>query len=217
MKWSSSAWESARPIYEKTLAHPFIQELMLGTLSRERFEFYIQQDALYLAEFGKMMAGLASKLENPQHIQSFLRFAMDTVEVEKALHATFREQFNLSGHLEPTPACLLYTSYMHSCLHTKSLPEALAAALPCFWVYMKVGDYILEHQTKNYNPYQQWIDTYAGDEFASAVNTAIAICDEVAEKCTSEQQEKMTQAFVLVTKMEWMFWDSAYALQKWEI
>ena len=92
-----------------------------------------------------------------------------------------------------------------------------AAVLPCFWIYKEVGDYILAHQTKENNPYQTWIDMYAGDEFAKSVERAIRICDELAEKCTEEQQNAMTEAFITCSKMEWMFWDSAYQLEQWKI
>lgn len=217
MKWSTIAWKNTYPVFDKITAHPFIHELMQGTLPKEKFEFYIQQDAIYLAEFGKVMCGLAGKFQNTDYTHAFLGFASDTVEVEKTLHESFRKQFNVSKQSEPTPTCLLYISYMHSCLHTKPLSEALAAILPCFWIYMKVGDYIVAHQTKGQNPYQNWIDTYAGDDFAKAVNIAIAICDALADESTLEQRMEMTNAFVLATKMEWMFWNSAYKLEKWSI
>jgi len=97
------------------------------------------------------------------------------------------------------------------------LEIAMAAVLPCFWVYQKVGDHILAVQSKNGNPYQAWIDTYGGDEFTTAVQQAIAICDEVAASCTAARRRAMTEAFVLSTKMEWMFWDSAWKLETWPV
>jgi thiaminase/transcriptional activator TenA len=41
----------------------------------------------------------------------------------------------------------------------------MASVLPCFWIYKKVGDHIYQQQNKQNNPYQTWIDTYAGEEF----------------------------------------------------
>jgi thiaminase/transcriptional activator TenA len=57
----STLWSNITPIYDAILAHPFNQELMHGTLSRERFEFYIKQDALYLMDFAKALSVLAAK------------------------------------------------------------------------------------------------------------------------------------------------------------
>lgn len=217
MKWSEKTWNAALPIYNEILKMPFIAELMNGTLNNEKFVFYIQQDALYLAEYGKVLAGIASRLNNAQHIDAFLHFAGDTMSVEKALHETFIQSYNTTDKLEASPICLLYTSYLHKQLASKPIEVALAAVLPCFWIYKEVGDYILENQNKSDNPYQSWIDTYGGEDFNRAVRQAIEICDQVADKCTSEQQEEMTKAFVMCSKMEWLFWDSAYRLEKWPV
>ena len=77
MKWSEKAWKAIEPIYEKTVTLPFIQELTNGTLDREKFIFYIQQDAMYLSDYGSVITGIASKLKDPAHTESFIRFAGD--------------------------------------------------------------------------------------------------------------------------------------------
>ena len=53
MNWHDAAWQQTQPVYRSILRHPFIEALMAGTLSRECFLYYIHQDALYLAEYGK--------------------------------------------------------------------------------------------------------------------------------------------------------------------
>lgn len=217
MKWSEQAWQAALPAYNKILELDFIRELMDSTLPQEKFRFYIQQDALYLNGFGKALAGIAAKLEKPEHMGAFVGFAGDTMAVERDMHQSF---FNILGKLEdlePSPTCLLYTSYMLKQLAEASVEVALASVLPCFWVYKEVGDYILANQSKGDNQYQDWIDTYGGDEYGNAVLKAIAICDELAAACTEKQREAMTKSYVICTKMEWMFWDSAYKLEQWPV
>jgi thiaminase/transcriptional activator TenA len=217
MQWSEQAWKDAEPVYRRILELDFVRELISGTLSRERFVAYIRQDALYLVGFGKALAGIAAKLDNVEHSQAFLVFAGECMAVERALHASYLGQEEMSDRLEPSPSCLLYTSYLLKQLYDAPLEVAMAAVLPCFWVYQKVGDHILATQSKKGNPYQAWIDTYGGDEFAAAVRQAIAICDEAAASCTEARRRAMTEAFVLCTKMEWMFWDSAWKLETWPV
>ena len=48
MKWSEQAWAAAAAVYDKILEHPFVNSLADGTLSCERFSYYIAQDAVYL-------------------------------------------------------------------------------------------------------------------------------------------------------------------------
>lgn len=217
MKWSEQAWNAAKPVFDKILQQPFIKELMEGTLDRDKFIFYIQQDALYLADYGKVLTGIASKLNKPEHIGSFIHFAGDSMEVEKALHETFISKIDTPARFEMSPDCLLYTSYLLRQLANAPVEVIVAAVLPCFWIYKEVGDYILANQTKGNNPYQSWIDTYGGEEFEESVKTAIAITDELAGKCTAEQRERMTEAYVMCSKMEWLFWDSAWRMEKWAV
>jgi len=112
---------------------------------------------------------------------------------------------------------MLYTGYLHCLVSNRPIEVALSGILPCFWIYKRVGDHILENQTGSDNRYQQWIDTYGGKEFAEAVKLAINICDEVAGSCTEAQRQSMTEAFLLASKMEWMFWDSAWNKEQWPV
>ena len=41
--------------------------------------------------------------------------------------------------------------------------------------------------------------------------------DELAEAGSEEIRASMTDAFMTAARMEWMFWNSAYNLEKWEI
>ncbi|MBK5721168.1 thiaminase II [Dysgonomonas sp. Marseille-P4677] len=215
MKWSEEAWNAAKPIYEKILQQPFINGLIDGSLEYDKFIFYIQQDALYLADYGKVLTAIASKLNDPEHISAFLHFAGESMLVEKALHATFLKGQSKDNNM--SPACLLYTSFLLKQLANAPVEVIVAAVLPCFWIYKEVGDYILAHQIKGENPYQTWIDAYGGDDFEKSVNMAISICDQLADKCTEEQRQAMTDAYVMCSKMEWLFWDSAFRLEKWPV
>lgn len=217
MKWSDVAWNAAKPVYDKILEQPFIKGLMDGTLDKEKFIFYIRQDALYLADYGKVLTGIASKLNEPEHISAFVHFAGDSMTVEKALHETFISKIDVAANNGMSPSCMLYTSYLLGKLANAPIEVVVAAVLPCFWIYKEVGDYILANQTKGENPYQSWIDTYGGEDFEKSVKTAISIADELADNCTPEQREAMTEAYVMCSKMEWLFWDSAWRLEKWAI
>ncbi len=217
MKWSDEVWKAIEPVYTKIKELPFIKELMDGTLDNKKFIFYIRQDALYLADYGKVLTAIASKLSKPDHIEAFIHFAGESVAVEKILHESFINELDKENNIEASPSCLLYTSFLMRLLTNAPVEVALAAVLPCFWIYKEVGDYILANQTKENNPYQSWIDTYGGEDFAESVEKAISICDEVAETCTDVQRKAMTEAFVMCSKMEWMFWDSAYKQEQWQI
>lgn len=216
MRFTDSLWQQIDPIYRAILDHPFNRELAQGALSRERFEFYIQQDALYLADFGRALAIVGSRAASPERMLDMVRFAEGAVVVERALHT---EYFQLFGIANPaaaqSPSCLAYTSYMIATATQKSYEEGIAALLPCFWIYREVGTHIYQHAAAN-NPYQRWIDTYAGQEFGAQVDRAIAITDEAADQASAAGLAGMREAFVTSSRLEWLFWDSAYRLEQWK-
>lgn len=216
MKWSEEAWKAIGPIYKGIQKMPFISELINGSLEEEKFLFYLKQDAVYLSDYGKVLTGIAAKLNEFKHVEAFINFAGDSVAMEKELHESFFKDI-WSNQTKASPACLLYTSYLMKQLHFAPVEVSVAAVLPCFWIYKEVGDYILANQVEGDNPYQSWIDTYGGEEFAAAVRLAISIADELAEQCTPKQREAMTEAFVMCSRFEWMFWNSAYNKEQWKI
>ena len=112
----------------------------------------------------------------------------------------------------------MYTSYLSRVVCNQSVEEGLAAVLPCFTIYKEIGDYILKNQTnKEDNPYQDWINTYGGEDFATSVNHAIDITNMYAEDANDKTLLRMNTAFRKASQLEWMFWDSAYNKEQWKI
>ncbi|MCL6432092.1 MAG: thiaminase II [Anaerolineae bacterium] len=216
MRFVDSLWQEIGAIHGAIIAHPFNRELAEGVLSRERFEFYIQQDALYLADFGRALAIMAGRSHTAERALDFVRFAEGAVVVERALHASY---FELFGIREPTtvqcPACFAYTNYLIATAATRSYEEGAAALLPCFWIYREVGRHIHREAVPD-NPYQKWIDTYASDDFDRIVERAIGIVEALAQETSELARRRMREAFVTSSRLEWMFWDAAYRLEAWQ-
>ena len=215
MKWSNTAWHEALPIYNTITAMPFIKELTAGTLDLEKFKYYMQQDAHYLEYFARTLAVIAAKVPDVNTMLDFVRFAEGAIVVERALHDGYFKQYEVGERAPISPTCHHYVHFMRSMAFGSDVSVAMAAVLPCFWIYKKVGDHILEHQSQNDNPYADWIATYAGEEFGLIVDKAIALCDAAAATATPAQQEAMTAAFVTASRLEFAFWDSAYKSEKW--
>jgi len=196
--------------------HPFIAKLMDGSLPTDIFHFYISQDALYLSEYKNVLAILGSRCQDENDTQFFLDSATGIINVENVLHQNFLKNNEINN--EPSPTCELYISYLSRIVNTKSIEEGIAAVLPCFTIYKEVGDYIKENQTnRKDNPFQNWINTYGGEDFAKSVKHAINIANIHAESASETTLNKMNVAFEKASKLEWMFWDSAYKKEKWTI
>lgn len=215
MNWTDKTWEEIKPIYQKIIEMPFIKELKNGTLPLEKFQFYMGQDSFYLENFARSLALISARAQNIDHALQFIRFAEGAIVVEKALHDSYFQEYGLDNRGKIEPTTHHYISFLKSTAALDQVEVAMAAVLPCFWIYQEVGNYIYNNKVDKNNPYQNWINTYAGDEFEELVTKAKNICNLVAENCTQAQQQKMTQAFVTASHLEFMFWDSAYNFNRW--
>lgn len=213
MKFSDSLWQQTAPIYQKILDHPFNRELMRGVLDETRFLFYLRQDAHYLVGFSRALALIAGRADSSKIICPFLQFALGALTAERELHAQF---LPLDYETDPTAACIAYTHYLIAIAATASLEEAIAAVLPCFWIYREVGRSIAEHASAN-NPYRKWIDTYSSEEFSEGTNLAIALLDEMADQCSPHTLQRMEKAFECCSLFEWHFWNDAYAMNLFRV
>jgi thiaminase/transcriptional activator TenA len=215
--FTGSLWESIAPIYSAILDQPFIDELTRGTLSRERFVFYMKQDALYLRDFSRALALTGVRAEEPGHLQAMLDFARNAAAVEITLHETYLHEFGTTIDVEQSPSCFAYTKHLLATATTAPFSEAAAALLPCFWIYQQVGTEIFERGRAGLstNPYARWIEQYSGEAFAASAARAIALVESVAQRAPAHELEGMRRAFVLSSRLEWMFWESAYRLEPW--
>lgn len=215
MNWSTNVWEQIQPIYNTILKMPFITELTDGTLPIEKFQFYMAQDSHYLEHFGRTLSIIASRIQDIADTLAFLQFAEGAIVVENALHESYFKEFNLTGKGSMQPACHHYVHTLKSTATLANIEVAVAAVLPCFWIYREIGVFIYENQKSSNNPYKKWIDTYAGDDFDILAKQAIEIADRLASNCTNDQQYLMTDAFVISSHLEFQFWDCAYDLRTW--
>jgi thiaminase (transcriptional activator TenA) len=220
MSFSQDAWQRIGPLYDQILALPFNQGLAAGTLSRERFTFYMLQDAIYLTCFARALAATAARAPDEDAMIQFAGSAQAAVVVERELHAGFFRTFGVTPEqaaaAEPSPTCEHYTHYLLALAHNAPYEVSVAALLPCFWIYWEVGTHLLEI-AKPDNPYQAWIDTYANEAFAEGVRKVIAISDQVAAGATPAVRGQMLKAFTRASQLEWMFWDSAWRLEAWPV
>ena len=217
-QFSDSAWQRTARLRAAIDALPFNTELAAGTLSRERFQGYIVQDALYLGQYSRVLALAGVKGPDGATLQAFGRCALEAVAVEQALHERYLQEFGIDParltDAEPSPDCLGYTSFLLATAYHDPWEVLVAALLPCFWIYWDVGSRIARHAAAN-NPYRAWIDTYADEGFGEAVRMVISITDRAASSTTSAVQERMMTAFVRSTQYEWLFWDGAYQQRGW--
>jgi thiaminase (transcriptional activator TenA) len=220
MSFTRELWASMAPIYGAILRHPFLAGLTDGSLPRESFVFYAVQDALYLREFARSLALASARAPEDDWIIMFSDHAANALRVERALHEGFFKELGLSpADVAATPLAptnLAYTSYLLAVAYGAPYHEALAALLPCYWIYWEVGK-TLERAGSPDPFYARWIATYASEEFAAVVRAVLAATDAVAARLQPGERAAMQRHVLTTSRYEWMFWDMGWRREAWPL
>ena len=209
MKLSKTAQERCAKKIEAIQNHPFNQELKEGTLAKDKFAYYIEQDGIYLQEASRCLALIASKVPT-QYVQQFLSYSNDMFVAEQEfVHNFFKKIFNFQETGMISLATLAYTSFQLSNCALEPVEIAVASMFPGFFIYHHIGSFIAKDATPE-NPYARWIETYSGDDFSNVVNEITNIFDALAEQTTEAIRERMLDTFSRVLSIEWQFINDCY-------
>ncbi len=213
-------WEHIDGIYQQICEHPFITGLTDGTLGRNQFHHYLVQDAHYLRGYARALEGCATKAPIASEKAMFAEHAEVAITAEAELHAGLLAE--LAPGVEPaaaqplTPTTRAYVSYLMSVTASGSYSEAIAAVLPCYWIYARVGEHLQRHGSPE-PLFQRWIDTYAGDEYQAVVEAVLAVVDRVGALAPATEWEAMLGHLHTAARYEWMFFDAAYRMEDWPV
>lgn len=219
-QFTDELWAEISPIYEAILAHPFLRGLTRGDLPDAVFRAYVIQDALYLRDYARCLAIAAAKSPTDPGCEMFADHAKTALVVERSLHEGFFQEWGLSeeqiNRTPMSPTNLAYTSYLLRVGYGAPFEELLGAVLPCYWIYWEVGK-SLEAKGSANRLYQRWIDTYASEEFGSAVRQVLAVMNGAAAEASEKCRIAIRQHFVTTSRYEWLFWDAAFREEAWPI
>jgi thiaminase (transcriptional activator TenA) len=202
-------WSDIEPVYAAILEHPFVTGLTDGSLPRAKFAHYIVQDAHYLRGYARALTLCAARAPDEQALAMFAAHAGQALTAEQELHAELRKDLG-----EPdgpiAPATQQYVSYLLATAYSGSYAEAVAAVLPCYWIYARVGEHLVGAGSPD-PLYARWIGTYGGDAFRETVDAVLAATDRIPVT------DDMRRHFTTTSRYEWMFWDGAWREETWPV
>ncbi|MFC0622447.1 thiaminase II [Kribbella deserti] len=219
MTFSAELWDrGAVKVYDEIVRHPFITGLTDGTLSHDAFRYFIVQDSHYLRAYSRALTLVAARATDEAAVSMFARHAADAIEVERELHTGLLAQLGLTpadvDAAGSGPTTTAYMSYLTAVCATGTYAEAVAAVLPCYWIYRDVGKELLARSSPD-PVYREWIATYGSEEFDAVVESVLAVTDGL--DVGTAERERCHQHFATTTRYEWMFWDAAYRQLEWPV
>ncbi|HSA48946.1 MAG TPA: thiaminase II [Yinghuangia sp.] len=220
MAFSDELWSKIEGIYADILAHPFVLGLTDGSLPAEAFRHYVVQDSHYLRDYARALAVCAAKAPDENAVRQFAADAAGAIAAEQAMHADFLAAYGSSAEQaagEPVlPTTRAYSSYLLATTYGGSFAEGLGAVLPCYWIYARVGEALLEKSSPD-PLYARWIATYGDEAFQSTVRAVLDLTDRVGADLSPTERAKVTAHFVTTSRYEWMFWDAAWRREAWPV
>jgi thiaminase/transcriptional activator TenA len=198
-------------IERRIRAHPFVCGLGDGTLPRDRFQFYLRQDYLFLIDYARVLAVCAARADDLETTARFARLLDATLNVEMEGHRRFCARAGVTPEeLEATPAHPTTTAYADHLLATvwwEGLGPAVAALLPCQYGYREIA---VDLGRSPEPLYQEWIDAYTSEDYRQLAEWLVALADRLADGGGPRLRAAMARAYARSQRHELAFWEMAW-------
>ncbi|HET9873535.1 MAG TPA: thiaminase II [Propionibacteriaceae bacterium] len=218
--FTQDLWCTGAATYTAILRHPFLEGLTDGSLGRDAFSYFVVQDSHYLRAYSRALALVSGRAHSEDAVRMFALHASNAIDVERQLHAGLLAELGLAQDdivaAGSKPTTTAYMSYLTAVCATGTYAEAVAAVLPCYWIYREVGRELLKRSSPD-PLYATWIATYGSDEFDQVVEEVLAAADELGADLGRAERLRCHHHFLTTTRYEWMFWDAAHRRLEWPV
>lgn len=210
--------EAAAPVWNRCLAHPFVQGIGDGTLPVEKFRYFMLQDYLYLFDYARVFALGVVKARDPALMRTFAQNVDAILGGEMEIHRAYMARLGIAEAqvfaVRPALDNLSYTHYMLSVAERGGPMEITAAILACSWSYAEIGQALAKIPGAAAHPfYGEWIQGYAAEGYGETNRALIGLMDTLAAEASREQLEYLTEIFVTCSRYELGFWDMAWEMR----
>jgi hydroxymethylpyrimidine/phosphomethylpyrimidine kinase len=203
-RWTQALWQAGQHITHQIQHNSFVQQLVDGSLPAHAFEFYLAQDALYLQQYARALAALASSSTEHSAQVFWAQSSANIPNVEAKLH---RSWLNTDEDIAPGPVTNAYTSFLLATTLGSPRVVGAAAVLPCYWLYAQTGASLPE--VPQDHPYAEWLGTYGGAGFVSRTQTALQQVEGEFEAATPQVRAEAARAYLTACRHELEFFSQA--------
>ncbi|NNK79722.1 MAG: thiaminase II [Litoreibacter sp.] len=195
--------------------HEFVRGLQTGTLPRNNFLHYLEQDYIFLIHFSRAWALAVTKADTVEEMRHCAATLNALIDEEIRLHIETCAKEGLSEAdlftAAEAPENIAYTRYVLDAGHSGDFLDLLAALAPCVLGYGEIGARLAA--TAGETPYADWINVYSGAEYQQVCHEVGALIDAaVARRLGDNPQasprwQALCARFETATRLEVGFWD----------
>ena len=202
------------PLWEEIFRHPFVKGIGDGTLPRDRFEFYLKQDYVYLIDFSRVFALASAKSPTPADMGAFAALLHATLDTEMELHRKTCAAFGIAeqelARTPKSPITSAYTDLLVRTAYEGGLADILAVLLPCACGYVEIGKRLKSDGLPEDRHYRDWIDTYSSPEFQAFADWLIGRMNEEAAGAPAHRREEWHRLYGESARHEYLFFDMSW-------
>lgn len=213
---SFQSWRTgAGAVWRDYAHHAFVEGLRTGDLPHASFLHYLVQDYVFLVHFSRAWSLAVVKAETLDEMKVCAGTVDALVNHEMGLHVrTCAEQgisedrlFNATEEV----ANLAYTRFVMDAGLQGDFLDMMAALAPCVMGYGEIGQRLGGSAVAG-TGYQDWIDTYAGEDYQGLCETVGRMIDAAVERRlgpdpqNSARWPHLQARFTKATALEVGFW-----------
>lgn len=168
MTLAETLWNQNQDLAIACLEDAFVQGIGDGSLPRQKFAYYVGQDAFFLEAFARAYSVAAAKAPDWQAFTVFHQLAGGVLE-ELKLHQSYAAQWDVDlRQVEPGMATQRYVDFLLATAWGQESGVTATAMLPCMKLYAFLGQKLAASGIPSH-AYTDWIRTYSGPDFAPLV------------------------------------------------
>ncbi|NEQ46130.1 MAG: TenA family protein [Leptolyngbya sp. SIOISBB] len=204
MNLSQRLWQANQDLAQACLVHPFVQGIYDGTLPKEKFTYYVGQDAFFLEAFARAYSLAAAKAPDWEGFRTFHELAGGVLS-ELQLHGQYAEAWGVSlAAVQPGGATRRYTDFLLANAWSQQVGVTAIAMSPCMRLYAFVGQSLAQQGIPDH-AYGDWVRTYSSDDFEPLAAQLEALVDQY-----SLDNELAKTTFRYAMQCEYDFFDAAW-------
>ena len=213
-EFSEYAINNVTKIIDSMKNHKFVNELIKGNLDTKKFEYYINQRALYLNSFENNIENLDKKIWDSDTKKFFLNKGIEAKELKNFIINDLSKELKLKIDMNDkkfSKTTKSYIEYQYSNIFVRGVDEGITSILPYYWLNDIVGSYIKKNIAKN-NKYKSWINKYNSNPMSKDSKNIINILND-AVKLKPDKISSLTKIFIQISQLELNMLDEAYNLK----
>lgn len=222
MNISEQLKHNSHDLWQRAIAHPFIEEMGDGSLTAERFRRYFLQDYVFVNDLVKVAGVAVSKAPTLPLARPIEEFLSNILGAEDAL---FVGAFEILGipeseyrNVQPLPTTAALGNFLVRLAYEGAFAETCCAMLVTEGVYLDWGERLRDaHPEDSGNPlgsfYRGWIDLHTQETLGPIVNHLSSVVDSAA----GSEISRLQSIFDRAVRYEIAFWRMAHDGEEWPV